>query len=254
MRKSNFCKLAGISAALVLSSGCASSRTVTNLEEYLPKEEFNSEYLSTTDELLQHYFTTRAYDALKDIPLIDGLGHYAAGVTVWSNLLSFFTFNGVGRKVVLESDMLKKVWANPNLKSNLGSDGMCAEVVVHEYIHHLDDLDRDGDSNPRFIDLDEFKEAYLKLANDSIFAGITLWVERRYNDYAFISDNLGVGELSEHVAYIGQYIADGLNVPNYMKRVFRNVLNKNILNLADKDDNYQSVDELTEFLRRQDRE
>jgi len=60
------------------------------------------------------------------------------------------------------------------------------------------------------------------MANDFHHAGIVIWVERSASDR--LPDFMTVGEMGEHIAYVGQHLAlnDG---PDYMKWVFRKILN-----------------------------
>lgn len=192
---------------LVANTGCASSREITTLSEYLPKKEASLVYHQTLDKALKHYFTTAAYTAIKDIPLIDGpaVGGYAAGVNGWANLASLISFNGYGRKVILPSDSIKK--------HGIGG-------IIHEYIHHIDDMCRDDEL--KLLNLKEFKWAYLLMANDRRYAGIVRYVEQRANNSW--ADFFGVGQMSEHIGYVAQYIATH-DAPHYIKWVFRHILN-----------------------------
>jgi len=192
-----------------LLNGCAGYRSVTNLEKYLPEKDLKLVYNQELDSLLQHYFTPEAYSEIKDIPLIDGPAFtpYAAGVNFWTNLASFITFNGVGRKVIAPWEDIKNIW---------GFSG-----IIHEYIHHLDDMDRDGDIE--FIDHDEFRNAYMLMSIDQRWKGLMLWAEQQAASFSFWTDTFGVGEMAEHIAYVGQKLAEGEG-PAYMKYVFRKIL------------------------------
>jgi len=187
-------------------SGCAGTREITDLSQYLPDKEAKLAHNQTVDTVKQHYFTEAAYSAIKDIPLINGpdITPYAAGVNFWSNLASFVSFNGVGRKVVADDGFLKK---------------RGVFTLVHEYIHHLDDMDRDGEAE--FIDHEAFKKAYLMMANDQRWAGIVIETERLAN--SFFTDVFGMGFMSEHVAYVGQHLMMK-GGPDYMKHVYRKIL------------------------------
>jgi len=196
-----------ITLCLALNTGCASSREITNLSGHLPKKEVSFVYHQTLDKALKHYFTPVAYNAIKDIPLIDGpaVGGYAAGVNGWANFTSIISLNGYGRKVILPSNSIKQ--------HGIGG-------IIHEYIHHVDDMCRDGEL--KLLNLKEFKWAYLLMANDMQYAGIVRYVEKRANSvWASI---FGVGEMSEHIGYVAQYITTH-DAPHYMKWVFRRVLN-----------------------------
>lgn len=102
---------------LVFSVGCATK--ITQLNPLLPKWERNINN-ETVDSFLKHRFTDKAYQYLKDIPLVDGFCYtpFVSGVNVWSNLASFFTLNGVGRKVIFEKEMISK-WGRWVLYMNI---------------------------------------------------------------------------------------------------------------------------------------
>ena len=188
---------------LLLISGCAGTREITDLTPHLP----DNSPKTTIKEIKEQYFTQEAYKQIKDIPLIDGpaFSAYAPGVNFWSNLASFISCNGIGRKVIAPSDSIKK-WG--------------LAVIIHEYVHHLDDMDRDGDAE--FINHEEFKKAYLLMSKDMQFAGIVRWVELQCGD-TFTTNTFGVGDYGEHIAYVAQHLATK-NGPPYMKHVFRLML------------------------------
>ena len=194
-------------AALLLVLLCGCEVEITELKPLLPVKERISAH-ETVDSFIKHHYTDAAYKVLKDIPLIDGpcLTPYVAGVNVWTNILSFFSGNGIGRKVIVRTDWL----------SNGG-----ALILHHEFLHHLDDITRDGEGD--FIDLEEFEEAYRRLARDSVFAGIVHYTENYSN--GFWTNIFGVGPMSENIAYSGSksYVN---NAPSYFKRVFRKVFRK----------------------------
>jgi uncharacterized protein YceK len=191
----------------VLLGGCSSFRSYTEIGPLMPKEE-RKEQSEDLDSFLRHHFTDKAYEALKDIPLIDGpsVTPYAAGVNFWSNAVSLFTLNGVGRKVVCSKEHLSQ---------------MGKEILLHEYLHHLDDLTRDGDGD--FIDLNEFEEAYKRMAKDKLWAGVVIYSEVLSNNWWTL--NFGIGHLSEPIAYSGSKIVT-LGGPDYFIRVFRKVFRK----------------------------
>jgi len=199
----NYRNFVVVAAVLVVNTGCACSREISNLTDYLPEKEASIPYHQTVDKVLKHYFTPAAYAVIKDIPLIDGpaVGGYAAGVNTWANLASLISFNGYGRKVILPSDSIKYH----------GVGG-----IIHEYIHHIDDMCRDGDL--KLLDLDEFKWAYLLMAYDRQYAGIVRYAERGASRVWGV-DFFGIGEMSEHIGYVAQHIATH-DAPHYMKWVF----------------------------------
>ena len=187
---------------LLLLSGCAS---VTDLSDVLPLREVSLEHV-TVDSVKQHYFTDEAYKAIEDIPIVDGIAvrPYAGGVNVISSLLAGFSGSGFGRTVVAPLSDLRKYGVN---------------VIIHEYIHHLDDMTRDGEAD--FIDYKAFEQAYTKLSTDMRYAGIVLYTEQMANNW--ITDTFGVGFMSEHIAYVGAYLAQN-GGPPYMMEVFSKML------------------------------
>jgi len=191
---------------LAVNTGCAGYREIINLVDHLPEKEANAPHHQTLNSLKTYYFLPDPYAAIKDIPLIDGpaSGGYAAGVNGWANFASIITLNGYGRKIILPSDSIKQH----------GVGG-----IIHELIHHIDDMCRDGEL--KLLDLDEFRWAYLLMAHDRHYAGIVRYVEKRANNnWASL---FGGGEMSEHIAYVAQYIATH-EAPHYMKWVFRRIL------------------------------
>ena len=189
-------------------SGCSSFRTYTDIGPLMPEQEIGREYNEDLDSFLRHHFTDMAYEAIKGIPLINGpaITPYAAGVNFWSNALSFFTFNGVGRKVIME-------------KSQLTKHGEL--FLIHEYMHHLDDMTRDGEGD--FIDLIEFEEAYKRMSKDRLWAGVVIYSEKFSNNWWTL--NFGIGHMSEPVAYSGS-VAAIFGGPEYFVRVFRKIFRR----------------------------
>ena len=198
-------------ALLPINSGCASSRRITDLRGALPKDQAGLPYHATVDAVLRHYFTDKAYAAVKDIPLIDGpsMSGYAAGTTFWSNLVSLLSLNGIGRKVIFPKELLRKEWG--------------VEGIVHEYIHHLDDMDRDGEAD--FINHAEFRKAFIRLEGDFTFAWIAINANRKQAEFPWAYHVFfSVGDLSERIAYTGGQMAVRKTGPDYAKRVFRKIL------------------------------
>ena len=192
--------------SIILLAGCATP--LNYIQPHLPEEQQNNPNHLTVDSVLYHYFTPEAQSRLREIPAVThpGLSAYAAGVNVWADLASILTFAGIGRKIIIPMHSLNDWGVNS---------------IIHEYVHHLDDLDRDGEET--WIDPDEFKQAYIMMSRDFHHAGIVIWVERQTGSDVLPSF-MTIGEMSEHIAYVAQHIAmnDG---PDYMKYVFRNILN-----------------------------
>jgi len=194
---------------LVFLIGCAGHRNITNLSTILPDDEVGPAYHVTVDSVLRHYFTEEAYEVIKDIPLVNGPGGYAAGTTFLSNVLSVITGNGFGRKVILP------VW---RIRNVFGVEG-----IIHEYIHHLDDMCRDGELD--LFDLEAFRAAYLLLERDFKHAWIAINANRGYGGYPwFYHVFFSMGDLSERVAYAGSQMGRTGLGPDYMKAVFGRIL------------------------------
>ena len=191
---------------LALCSGCAGSRTITSLEGYLPANEIRLEH-ATVDSMLKHYFTARAYRLIKDIPLVDGpaFSGYAAGTTFFSNVLSLISFNGVGRKVIIPMDLVRDVWG--------------VESIIHEYIHHLEDMDVDGDEET--IDHKLFSDGFDLLVRDFTFAWVAINTSiKTAGHWSFLRPSA----LSEHIAYTGAQLAIAGKAPPYMKAIYTRIL------------------------------
>lgn len=205
---------------LVLLAGCATP--VDNLQDYLSPTEINKmEHPATIDGMLKYYFTDEAYEVLKDIPVLDGpaiAGSYVGGANFWGTFASFISFNGLERNIIIDSEALK-VWG-------IGS-------LIHEYVHHLDDMTRDGEGD--FINIEEFLEEFHKLETRYVLMqGAGQYYIKMYpyvGDYKaickqadrFVTNVFGIGEHSELIAYAAQYLKKHKNWPASYKRVFRKV-------------------------------
>lgn len=196
---------------LVWCTGCANGREIKYLSKYMDAKDRTVVLdngalmsLNTVDDVLKWYFTDDAYEAIKDIPVINGPldTGYASGVNIWTDIASFLTLNGVGRKVVLHENKLKM----HGLKS-----------IIHEYVHHLDDMTRDGTAN--FIDYDEFFQAYISMSRHRQFGLDTIEIEKLSNRW--YTDLFGVGEIAEHIAYTGDFLLRKSYSP--MEHVFRKI-------------------------------
>jgi len=198
---------------LLSLSGCTSTRTYNSLA-FLPEDHKLSRFSSISagvgqvgSSVLGAYFTPAAHKAVKDIPVIDGLMFrpFVVGVNFWSSLGGVLLFNGCERKVVISRRFLLN-----------SSD---PETILHEYIHHLDDLDRDGEGE--WIDHREFVLAFHRLMQDEIWGNEARRKLKRSD--SFITNTFGVGPMSELIAYIGTWVAGNWG-PAYMKRVYREIL------------------------------
>jgi hypothetical protein len=176
---------------------------------YTPITEVNGRPIR---ELIQEEFTDDAAKALESVEIVDGpaIKGYAAGTTFLSNLASFITGCGWGRKVILDTDDFQ----GPDSIGPWGG-------IKHELIHHLDDMGRDGEQS--FIDLKEFEEGFASCYGDQYYHGIVLYVENRANHR--LLDLVSLGELSEHIAYCGELIARQ-GCPKKLGYAYRRILRK----------------------------
>ena len=191
---------------IFLLSGCTS--TIDCLGGRIDNKFYKDEHNKSVSRILSHYFTEESREMLLDIPCVTGFsisGSYVVGANFWGTLVGIFTGSGFSRKCVMHPSSL---------------DVLGPEAIIHEYIHHLDDFGRDGHLI-KFIDLDEFKAAYIRMATDFKWAGLVHYTEIRAN--RFITDTFGLGYMSEHMAYVGSRMAV-YGGPEYMWRVFRKVL------------------------------
>jgi hypothetical protein len=166
------------------------------------------------DTFLRETFTDEAYEAIKDIEVLDGPARfgYAKGTTKLSSVWGVLCGAGFGNKVILDFDDFP-------VKDNL--DLTAGEALVHEMVHHLHVMTLNGEAD--FIDESEFEPAYINCYNNSIYMGITLYVENRAN-LAF-TRVFGIGEIAEHIAYTAEVIAFQ-GCPEDLGYVYRKILRK----------------------------
>lgn len=192
---------------LVLLCGCATP--MNNLVDLIETKHIEKQHL-TVDATKEYYFTKEAQEFIKDIPCVDGFtvsGSYVVGVNFWSTIAGVLSGSGYSRKCVISKRSLR----------NIGP-----EAIIHEYIHHIDDISRDDDLN--LINIDDFRRAYIRMASDSMWAGLVIYAERRANK--FITDVFGIGDLSERIAYVGGRMAKQQSGPKYMWTVFERILKR----------------------------
>lgn len=188
---------------LVLVTGCT---TTINEIPNQPCDSVLSNFKSV-DDVIKLHLTPAAYAAVRGIPVVRGrtFAPFVSGVNFWSNLGSFVLFNGIGRKIIVDSDDLR------------GGRGL--KTIIHEYIHHIDDMDRDGLHD--LIDHREFIVAFFRMKNDPEYSGDAKSISRRAD--AFITNVFGIGPYSEEIAYTaGRLVMNG--GPPYMWYVFRKIL------------------------------
>jgi hypothetical protein len=185
---------------LCLLSGCVTE--INSLEGRIPDSDYRLDRNKTVVAIKQWYFTKEAQEVIKDIPCVDGLtygGSYVVGANFWGTLVGILTGSGFSPKCVM----------SPTAMKNYG-----AEAVLHEYMHHLEDL----------VDHDEFKEAYIAMSADFQWAGLYFFTEKRANRW--VTNTFGISEMSEYIAYLAAKMAHERKGPEYMWHVFRNVLTR----------------------------
>lgn len=161
----------------------------------------------SVEQALATKFTPEALDAIKQIPVIYGQMYvpFVTGVNIWSDIAGILLFNGASRQVIFSRHHMECISALPSL--------------IHEYVHHIDDMDRDGLLD--LIDHEEFETAFAFLAKDERF-------KHKHESISYCADwpitNIfGIGYLSEEIAYTASWlIRDG--GPDYMWAVFRKIL------------------------------
>lgn len=195
-------------AIALFSTGCSSTITMVEWRESRsgPKE------LISIDEMLKKVFTDEAYEAIKDIEVVEGpcSKAYVSGSNFWGSLSAFVTGVGFGRKVIIDSDEFG------------GEDELTnGQMLIHEFIHHLDDMTRDGEAD--FISLDEFVEGYNSCYGHPQYHGVVGYVESRADN--FWTNVFGIGEYAEHIAYAGELISRQ-GCPPKLAHAFRKILRK----------------------------
>jgi len=190
----------------LLLSGCAASNFVTDLS--IPNPGSLHGYTSIND-VQQKHFVPNAYQAIRSIPTIDGhtwFGKpFVSGVNFWSSFSSVLLFNGYGLKVIIPHERL------------YSSSGL--ETIIHEYVHHLDYMDRQGLGE--FIDHAEFTEALERMLRSPFYDEVAEDVLDSSD--RFVTNVFGIGSLSEEIAYMAdKLVTEG--GPQYMWHVFRNIL------------------------------
>jgi hypothetical protein len=194
-----------VALILLLSIGCS-----TPIERF---DKLHSDVMVrglTVKKILQLRFTAEAYEAIKDIPVVESgriKGALAGGTNFWSKVLGFFMGVGIDRVVVLSPQIAN----GPHVEQS----------IIHEYTHQLHDMQLDGEGD--WIDEVEFERRYEQLAHDQVYAGIVHMVERRANYW--ITNVFGINDLSEYIAYTGAHCATH-NCPDYIGAVFRKIYGK----------------------------
>jgi len=188
---------------VMLLSGCT---TVVSQVPLQPPDSALRSY-DSVDNVLRTHFTEKAYLAIRDIHIVRGITirPFVSGVNFWSNLGSFLLGNGFGRQVVVDSNDL------------IGNGGF--RTIIHEYMHHIDDMDRDGLLD--LIDHREFAAAYFIMRYDPEYKDKVLEIDK-LSDW-FVTRIFGIGTYSEEIAYVGSWLVQE-GGPDYMWHVFRHIL------------------------------
>jgi len=161
---------------------------VTNLRQQTEFKKTNLDPHTSINIFLQSVLTEEAFQAIKDVPVVTGplFGTgLASGTSGMSKFISLFMFADCDRRVVL---------------SEIGITEYGVEGALHEVIHHLDDLTRDGDA--QFIDVNEFLRGYEACSTHQMYHGIHRFVENRNPDGWLAV--FGVGDHAERIAFCGQ--------------------------------------------------
>jgi hypothetical protein len=164
-------------------------------------------YLSISSEI-ERNFTPETQIAIQGIKVYEGLhiNSYVVGVNFWSDFISFLTFNGIGRKIITSQGTLSECTVS---------------TIIHEYVHQIDDMDRDGEIEA--IDHLEFWRAFLQMRNTPATQEACDYILDKSNH--FITNTFGIGPLSEVIAYTASWIVGNPDLcPVYMHRVFANIL------------------------------
>lgn len=188
----------------------------------------------TLDEYREDVYTIKAYNVIKNIPLVDGptFSPYASGTGFWSTLAAVITLNGFNRKVIIPEDFIKGKFKDHYFYPS------GVEIITHEEVHQLDDYDRDNIEE--FINHNDFVVHYEMLKSDiqlssklDILTNFDHWINRVF----------GVGKYSEQIACVAsliikEYVAscvdnypirDSEIIPDYIKDDFREIYKKKVL-------------------------
>jgi hypothetical protein len=185
---------------LIWLTGC----NTIELDRIRTKEEG---YLSIQTQI-ERNFTPEARAAIQGIKVYEGLhiNSYVVGVNFWSDFISFLTFNGIGRKIITSQGTLSECTVS---------------TIIHEYAHHIDDMDRDREIEA--IDHLEFWRAFLQMRTAPATQAACDHILNKSNH--FITNVFGIGLLSEAIAYTASWIVENPDLcPMYMHRVFANIL------------------------------
>lgn len=160
-------------------------------------------------DIIERHFTPEAAHAISDIKIYEGFHFhsYVAGVNFWSDFAAFITFNGIGRKIISSQGTLVS--------------GDLEATVIHEYVHQIDDLDRDGEVE--VVDHQGFWRAFLEMRRDPSLRAVTDSILDKAD--RFITNVFGIGPASEIIAYTSSWVAQNPNeCPMAMHRALARIL------------------------------
>lgn len=186
---------------LVFLTGCLSP--VSNFEI---KTEGRVE---SVDDFIKKTFTDDAYKHLRDISVYESPSNTfgaALGTSNWSYVISVLFGLGFDRSVL--------IFNSNDVRTHL----------IHELVHHLDDIGRDG--GKEFIDPIEFYRIYARSRKYTRYRYIVEYAEQRTVFHWLITSLFGIGEHSERIASCADVIWDRNDVPEDMKKLFRKIFRK----------------------------
>ena len=153
------------------------------------------------EKFREQVFTPEAAKALEKVSIFVGpLGFskpnagFAAGTSNWSYIPLMFLLGTTERSIIFE-----------NLPTR--------ELLRHEYIHHLDDMTRDGEAD--FIRSEEFRAA--KAYHPHLHYLLK-------SSRTWVTDTFGIGESSEEIAWLGEKhsrIKAFSKMPHVYRKVFK---------------------------------
>jgi len=197
-------KLVALFILLIALCGCHTQHDY--IAGMLPSSICNQPEHRTIETVKRHYFVPKAYESIRDIPAFSGpntLHCQALGVNGWTHIASLFTGHLPGRRVVITNDSF-----------SVGITG-----IIHEYIHQLDDMDRDGEGE--FFDHDELPTVIFLLRRDLAWKHLLEYAEDGADWW--VTDLFGIGENSEIIAYLATRMTTK-GGPEYLWRFFRKTL------------------------------
>lgn len=158
---------------------------------------------------LKETFTDEAYEAIKDIEVYESPSKtfgVALCTSKWSYILSLFCGAGFDRSILIID--------TSDTRSH----------IVHEMVHHLDDIGRDG--GKQFIEPDKFIRAYARSRKYKSYSYIVRYSESESLFHFVITELFGIGIHSERIANCADLIWNRWDVPDSLKEVYRKVFRK----------------------------